>query len=176
MDQQQYNHLAASPTDDVRNYSTDPLILLWNNPMIDLWFIVSDTYDYAVPDISGISSCSAAHQPLLIQPALQKQQHPHQPKLPTASPPSMAIEIDTLASSSHSTTTNGSASSASVRLGSGKNNNQQIGHYNGISESSPLKKVREKQQGNIAGSLIPNGRGSLRRYNPRPIQSIHQSV
>ncbi|EFX65895.1 hypothetical protein DAPPUDRAFT_303380 [Daphnia pulex] len=74
---------------------------------------VSDTYDYAVPDISGISNCSAAHQPLLIQPALQKQQHPHQPKLPTASPPSMAIEIDTLASSSHSTTTNGSASSAS---------------------------------------------------------------
>jgi hypothetical protein len=113
-----------------------------------------------VPDISGIGSCSAAHQPLLIQPALQKQQHPHQPKLPNASPPLMAIEIDTLASSSHSTTTNGSASSASVRLGSGKNNNQ-IGHYNGISESSPLKKVREKQQGNIAGSLIPNGRVSL---------------
>nr|CAH0107509.1 unnamed protein product [Daphnia galeata] len=106
---------------------------------------VSDTYDYAVPDISGISSCSTAHQPLLIQPVLQKQQHPHQPKLPAVSPPSMAIEIDTLASSSHSTTTNGSASSSSVRLGSGKNNNQ-IGHYNGISESSPLKKPADRAE------------------------------
>ena len=119
--------------------------------MIDLWFIVSDTYDYAVPDISGISSCSAAHQPLLIQPVLQKQQHPHQPKLPAVSPPSMAIEIDTLASSSHSTTTNGSASSSSVRLGSGKINNH-IGHYNGISESSPLKKVRETQPNTITSA------------------------
>ena len=141
--------------------------------MIDLWFIVSDTYDYAVPDISGISSCSAAHQPLLIQPVLQKQQHPHQPKLPAVSPPSMAIEIDTLASSSHSTTTNGSASSSSVRLGSGKNNNQ-IGHYNGISESSPLKKVRDTTQHNNVclvptHSLISNGIFILQQYNPRPI-------
>lgn len=94
--------------------------------------IVSDTYDYAVPDISGISSCSAAHQPLLIQPALQ--QHP-QPKLPVISPPSLAIEIDTLGSSSHSSVTNGSASSSRLP---GKNNN---GHYNCTSESSPLKKV-----------------------------------
>lgn len=141
--------------------------------MIDLWFIVSDTYDYAVPDISGISSCSAAHQSLLIQPVLQKQQHPHQPKLPAVSPPSMAIEIDTLASSSHSTTTNGSASSSSVRLGPGKNNNQ-IGHYNGISESSPLKKVRDTTQHNNVclvptHSLISDGIFIPQQYNPRPI-------
>lgn len=107
---------------------------------------VSDTYDYAVPDISGISSCSAAHQPLLIQPALQQQQqqqqHPQQqPKLPAVSPPSLVIEIDTLASSSHSTVTSGSATS-SARVGNSKNNNQIAGHYNCTNESSPLKKVR----------------------------------
>ncbi len=114
---------------------------------------VSDTYDYAVPDISGISSCSAAHQPLLIQPALQQQQQQQhlqqqqqqQPKLPAASPPSLTIEIDTLASSSHSTITNGSASSASARLAAGSKNNNQIGHYNCTSESSPLKKVSERR-------------------------------
>lgn len=115
---------------------------------VDRFMTVSDTYDYAVPDISGISSCSATHQPLLIQPALQQQQqqqHPQlQPKLPAASPPSLTIEIDTLASqSSHSTVTNGSSSSARLNASGGKNNNQ-IGHYNCTSESaSPLKKVSD---------------------------------
>ena len=85
----------------------------------------------------------------------------------------MAIEIDTLASSSHSTTTNGSASSSSVRLGSGKNSNQ-IGHYNGISESSPLKKVRDTTQHNNVclvptHSLISDGIFIPQQYNPRPI-------
>lgn len=127
---------------DVRNYYERPLILFSCGGKtlvhVDRFMAVSDTYDYAVPDISGISSCSAAHQPLLIQPALQ--QHPQQqPKLPAVSPPSLAIEIDTLASSSHSTVTNGSASSASRVAASATKNNNQIGHY--ASESSPLKKV-----------------------------------
>ena len=107
--------------------------------------LVSDTYDYAVPDISGSSCNGGVHQPLLGPPPppapVSQYIHGHhqvliQPKLPSGSPPSLMMnEIDTLASSSGNSASSGHSSASVAR----RNNNNQL-VMNEFSPS-PIKKV-----------------------------------
>lgn len=123
---------------------------------------MSDTYDYAVPDV-GMMNGNSVHQPLIVM------QPPPPPPPPTVKIP-VPIEMDALGTAASS----GSSSASAARTSGSKNNNHQqtVGLY-GVSESSPVpvKKVNDRAQ--YLGANSPRRRHAT-RCSPHTINRLRQ--